>query len=102
MARVAFGLSLSILGVVAWLALEEFRYLAPHRDAIARRYGAVIAACCLALWFDLFVVLYWLARRLGLGDVGRKLRLLEGETRSGSTFDDELAKRLRDQQEGRV
>lgn len=102
MARIAFGLALSIMGVLVWLALEEFRYLAPYRDAIAARYGLVIVAYCLALWFDLFALLYWLARRLGLGDVGRKLRLLEGETRSGSTFDGELAERLRAQREGEV
>ena len=100
MARIAFGLTLSVAGTACWLALEEFRYLAPYRDEIAARHGAAIAAYCLALAFDLFAFLYWLSRRLGLGDVGRKLRRLEGEMRRGSTFDRELAERLRDQREG--
>ena len=100
MARIAFGLTLSLVGTACWLALEEFRYLAPYRDEIAARYGAAIVAYCLALAFDLFAFLYWLSRRLGLGDVGRKLRRLEGEVRRGSTFDSELADRLRDQREG--
>ena len=101
MARIAFGLTVSIGGAAAWLALEEFRYLAPYRDEIAARYGAAILGYCLALAFDLFVFLYWLARRLGLGDAGRKLRRLESEVHRGTTFDGELAERLRDQREGR-
>lgn len=99
MARIAFGLTLSIGGVAVWLALEEFHYLARYRDQIAARYGTAILGYCLALSFDLFVFLYWTARRLGLGDVGRKLRRLEDEVRHGSTFDLELAERLREQRE---
>ncbi len=100
MARIAFGLTVSLGGVVFWLALEEFSYLAPYRDQLAARYGAVIVAYSLALAFDTFVLLYWLCRRLGLGDAGRKLRRLEGEVRAGTTFDTELAARLREQEEG--
>lgn len=100
MARIAFGLTVSIGGAAIWLAMEEFRYLAPYRDEIAARYGWAITASCLALAFNLFAFLYWLSRRLGLGDVGRKLRRLEGEVRRGSTFDTELAERLRGQSEG--
>ncbi len=100
MARIAFGLTISIGGATAWLALEEFRYLSPYRDELARQFGAAIAVYSLTLAFDLFAFLYWLCRRLGLGDVGRKLRRLEGEMRGGTTFDKELAKRLRDQKEG--
>lgn len=100
MVRVALGLTIAICGIVAWLALEEFRYLAQHRDELAERHGAVIAACGLALAFDTFSLVYGLCRRLGLGDAGRKLRRLEGEVRSGETFDRELAGKLRRQQEG--
>lgn len=100
MARIALGLTLSIGGTVAWLALDEFQYLAPYRDPIAARYGVAIAAYSCALGFDLFACLYWLSRRLGLGDAGRKLRRLEGEVRRGDVFDSELARRLRKQQEG--
>ena len=100
MARIAFGLTLSIGGMAAWLALDEFRYLAPYRDELLRSYGWVIAAYVLALAFDLFAVLYLACRRLGLGDAGRKLRRLDGEVRQGKTFDAELARRLRQQEEG--
>ena len=102
MARIAFGLTVSIGGAAVWLAMEELRYLAPYRDGIAARHGAAIAAYCCALAFDLFAFLYWLSRRLGLGDVGRKLRRLEGEVDRGATFDSELAERLREQREGRA
>ncbi len=102
MARIAFGLTLAIGGAAAWLALDEFRYLAPYRDEMLRSYGGVIAAYVLALAFDLFAVLYLACRRLGLGDAGRKLRRLDGEVRQGKTFDVELARRLRKQEEGRV
>ncbi len=102
MARIAFGLTISIGGVAVWLALDEFEYLAPYRDELAVRHGPVVAAYACALAFDLFAFLYWLARRLGLGDAGRKLRRLEGEIRQGSTFDSELARRLREQKEGQA
>lgn len=100
MVRVALGLTIAFGGIAAWLALEEFRYLAPFRDDLAARHGKVIAACCLALAFDLFAASYGLCRRLGMGDAGRKLRRLEGEVRSGATFSEELAGQLRRQQEG--
>ncbi len=100
MARIAFGLTLSIGGAVFWLALDEFGYLAPYRDRLVAQYGAVIATYVAVLAFDTFVLVYWFCRRLGLGDAGRKLRRLEGEVRAGATFDGELAARLREQEEG--
>ena len=100
MVRIALGLTVSIGGTALWLALEEFRYLAPYRDELARIYGFAVIAYALALSLDLFAFLYWLCRRLGLGDAGRKLRRLEGEVRRGATFDSELAERLHRQEEG--
>ena len=100
MARIAFGLTLSIGGVAAWLALDELRYLAPYREALWRSCGGQVTAYALALSFDLFALLYLACRRLGLGDAGRKLRRLDGEVRRGKTFDAELARRLRRQEAG--
>ena len=102
MTRIAFGLTLAIGGTAAWLALNEFRYLAPYRDELWRGYGWTIVAYVSALAFDLFAVLYLACRRLGLGDAGRKLRRLEAEVRRGKTFDVELAERLRRQEEGQA
>jgi hypothetical protein len=101
-ARIAFGLTLSIGGATAWLALDEFRYLAFYRNELLRSYGWIIMAYVSALSFDLFAVLYLACRRLGLGDAGRKLRRLDREVRQGKTFDAELARRLRQQEEGRA
>lgn len=100
MARMAFGLTISICGSVAWWALEVFSYLAPYRDDLAAQHGTLIALYGLTGGFVVFALLYGLCRRLGLGDAGRKLRRLEDEVRSGSTFDSELAERLHDQREG--
>ena len=100
MYRIALGVTISTVGTVIWLVLHEFRYLAPYRDELVSRYGVVIALYGAALAFDLYASLYWLCRRLGLGDAGRKLRRLEGEVRAGATFDGELAARLREQEEG--
>ncbi len=102
MARIAFGLSISIAGAAIWLALDEFRYLAPYRDSLFKSRGFALVTYVAALSFDLFAFLYWICRRLGLGDAGRKLRRLEGEVRRGATFDKELAERLREQKEGRA
>ena len=102
MARIAFGLTISIGGAGLWLALDEFRYLAPYGDGLLATRGFAIVSCVLALAFDLFAFLYWICRRLGLGDVGRKLRCIEGEVRRGATFGSELAQRLSEQREGRA
>ena len=102
MARIAFGLTISIGGATLWLALDEFRYLAPYGDGLMRSRGLAIASYVLALAFDLFGFLYWVCRRLGLGDAGRKLRRLEDEVQRGTTFDRELAERLRQQREGNL
>ncbi len=100
MARIAFGLSLSIGGVAAWLVLDELSYLAPYRDALVREHGLVIVAYCGALACNCFALLYALCRRLGLGDAGRKLRRLEREVQRGRTFNEEVADRLRLQRQG--
>lgn len=102
MARIAFGLTIAIGGATLWLALDEFSYLSPYGDRLAANHGFAIGAYIAALAFDLFAVLYWMCRRLGLGDAGRKLRRLETEVRRGATFDSELADRLRAQREGRA
>ena len=100
--KIALGLTISISGCTAWLALDELAFLAPYRDALLRAHGGAIAAYCCALLFDLYFGLYWACRRLGLGDAGRKLRRLDGEVRRGLTFDRELALRLQRQQDGKL
>ena len=102
MIRIAFGLTLAISGAAAWLALDSFAYLAPYRDQLLRSHGWTAAAFAAALTFDLFALLYLACRRLGLGDAGRKLRRLDSELRHGKTFDEELAQRLREQEEGQA
>ncbi len=100
--KIALGLTISISGCAAWLALDELVYLAPYRDALMRAHGGAILVYGSALAFDVFFGLYWACRRLGLGDAGRKLRRLDGEVRRGETFDSELALKLRRQEEGEV
>ncbi len=102
MARIAFGLTVSISGTVIWLVLNEFTYLSPYRGALLERYSTAITIYGLALAFNLFSLLYWICRRLGLGDAGRKLRKLEKEVHRGEAFDQELAERLQAQTEGEV
>ena len=100
MARVAFGITITVCGAGLWFALEEFRYLAPYGKDLFRTRGFVICGYVAALAIDLFAFLYWTCRRLGLGDTGRKLRRLEREVHRGTAFDNELAERLRRQREG--
>lgn len=99
MARISFGLTLSIGGAALWLALDELSYLAPYGRELMAAHGPVIVLFVVALGFDLFALLYGICRRLGLGDAGRKLRRLEGEVHRGVAFDDELGERLRRQKE---
>ena len=103
MARIAFGLTISIGGAGLWLALDEFRYLAPYGDGLLATRGFAIVSCVLALAFDLFAFLYWICRRLGLGDRRPQAAApSRAEVRRGATFDSALAQRLREQREGRA
>ena len=77
-----------------------FQLSRPRPGRFDRPLRTVIALYGLAGGFVVFALLYGLCRRLGLGDSGRKLRRLEDEVRSGSTFDSELAERLHNQREG--
>jgi hypothetical protein len=85
--------------VVLFLALglfllQECRFLIPYRHLLWVKYGVVIGGFSLALFVNLFAVIYLGCRKLFLNDTGRKLAHLEKQLRTGASISAELTDRL--------
>ena len=90
---VAAGLGALVLG-------EELAYLQPYLMVVATDYGVVLGAyggLALAL---VAAASYMAARSLGLGDVGRKVSVMERSIRRGEGQDPELAAALQREEAG--
>jgi hypothetical protein len=74
--------------------LTECRFLIPYRRLLWARYGTVIGLFGLALFANLFAVIYLGCRKLFLNDTGRKLAHLEKQLRTGASISAELSERL--------
>ncbi len=81
--------------------LGECTFLIPYRVLLVDKYGTTIFAFLVALFLNVFAVVYLGARKLFLKDTGRKLAHVEKQIRTGSSISEELTQRLKDQEEGR-
>ncbi len=98
--RVATGLSLTLWALAFLLVGERLEYLAPYRGVLVERYAWTVSLHLTAAAAGVFVLLYWLARRAGLGDVGGKLKLMDKRLAAGEAHDAELGRRLEREREG--
>jgi hypothetical protein len=74
--------------------LQECQFLIPYRHVLFGTYGDTILVFALALFFNVFAVVYTLCRLFFLKDTGRKLAHLEKQLRTGSSLSEELHDRL--------
>ncbi len=100
--RIAAGLSLIVWAVALLLLGERLQYLAPYSAMLIRQYAWTVGLHAATAALALFALLYWLARRAGLGDVGGKLQLMDKRLHAGEAHDDELARRVQQEREGNV
>lgn len=91
--KVSVGLTVTVAGVAAMLLTERLEYLAEFRRVILADYGLVIALYLGLALATLAALFYWAARALGLGDLGKKVDLVERSVRRGEG-DRELAEAL--------
>ena len=98
--RIATGLSLIVWVVALMLVGERLEYLAPYSEMLIEQYALTVALHLTAAAAALFALLYWLARRAGLGDVGGKLKLMDKRLAAGEAHDAELGRRLEREREG--
>ena len=94
--QVATGLTMVIAGVSAILLLDRLDYLAGYWGLIFREHGWALAAPVLTALASVFAALHWAARKVGLGDLGRKVEHIDrGLREDGAAHDRDLAAALR-------
>ena len=98
--RFALGLSIVAWGVLAGLFMRHMEWMRPHMGLVLGEYGDRIAAYLGAAGVCLYAGIYRTARWLGIGDLGRKMDVLEIGLRSDSPHDQALARALARQRSG--
>ena len=98
--RFALGLSIVAWGVLAGLFMQHMEWMRPHMGLVLGEYGDRIAAYLAAAGVCLYAGIYRTARWLGIGDLGRKMDVLEVGLRSDSPHDQALARALARQRSG--
>lgn len=99
-ARFALGLSISATASLYLLWRADLDYLHRYWPLIFRMHWqwlALAAATWLGSWF---AGLYLLGRKIGFGDLGRRVQHAEREMIAGRGHDKELARRLRRERRG--
>ena len=79
---------------VGFYVVGELKFLAPYRELLWHRYAPVIGWFLLAVFGNLFAVIYAINRKLFLKDTGKKLAHVEKQIRTGSSISEELSQRL--------
>lgn len=95
MAANAFFAATVIFMALGLFVMQECQFLIPYRGLLIEKYGRSILIFSVALFVNLFAVVYGLGRTLFLKDTGRKLAHLEKQLRTGS-ISEELAERLKE------
>ena len=98
--KVSLGMTVAIAGVAAILLADRLAWLAPYRRVILADYGMTIGLYVALGLATIAALLYWAARALGLGDLGKKVDLVERSVRRGEG-DRELAAALERDAEGK-
>ena len=97
--KVSVGMTMVVIGVGAWLLLEELAYLQPYGAVIVTDYGLYLAAYGVMALATQAAAAYLAARVVGLGAVGRKVDVVEREIRRGGQ-DPALAEALAREEAG--
>ena len=98
--QIATGLSMIVWAVALLYYGERLKYLAPYSMMLFEQYAWTVSLHLTVTAAGLFALLYWLARRAGLGDVGGKLKLMDKRISAGEAHDAELGRRLEREREG--
>ena len=98
--KISVGLTVTVAGLAAIFLTGRLEYLAESRRVILADYGLVIALYLGLALATLAAVFYWAARALSLGDLGKKVDLVERSVCRGEG-DRELAEVLQRDVEGK-
>ena len=86
--QVATGLTLVIAGVSAILLLDRLDYLAGYWGLVLGEHGWAIALPAATALTSVFASVHWAARKIGLGDLGRKVEHIDRGLHEGATAHD--------------
>ena len=100
--RIATGLSLIFWVIAILLVGERLNYLEPYAELLFAHYTWIVSLYLMTAAVTLYALIYWLARRAGLGDLGGKLKLMDKRLVAGESHDDELARRLQRERMGEL
>ena len=81
--KISVGLTVTVAGLAAIFLTGRLEYLAEFRRVILADYGLVIALYLGLALATLAAIFYSAARALGLGDLGKKVDLVERSVRRG-------------------
>ena len=93
--QVATGLTMVVVGVSALLLTERMDYLQPYWRIAWSDHGWWLAPPALTAVAGVFAAIHWGARKIGLGDLGRKVEHLDRGLQGEMAHDAELAEALR-------
>ena len=99
--QVAFGLSIVFVALGFFWVADTLSYLRGYWPVVFDRYGLHIGLFVASLLFVLFTVLYSVASKLTLGDIGSRVSLLDRSFREGKGGDPELSEALQKEDQGR-
>ena len=92
--RVAFGLTLAVVGVAAILLPSRYEFLRPYAALLWANHGAELAFHAGTAVLALFAGIYALARVAGLGELGSSLGHVDRGLRGDGAYDERLAESL--------
>lgn len=96
----ALGLSLVVWGLLGMAFMHRMGWMRPHMRLLLGAYGGWVALYLGCAFLVGYAGIYWLVRKLGLGDLGRRMGALERDLGSDAPHDPELAAALARQTQG--
>jgi len=94
MVRNALAVAILLYLLLAWSAIQQCAFLAPHIAAIWAVYGEWIFWFSLALFLNIFAATYAVIRRIALKNTGDKLAHLEKQLRGRETIKSDLTEQI--------
>jgi len=83
-----------VMLALAFLVLEETKFLLPYKPVLAHQYAKYLWCYAGILFVNLFALMYLAARKVFLKDTGRKLAHVEKQIRTSDTVSAELSHRI--------
>ena len=98
--KISAGLTLALLGPLAILLPRRFAYLAPYTALLWQEHGIEIMTHAGVAVAGVAALVYWLARKAGLFDLGARLAHVDRGLREGEAYDPALGTAIRRDREG--